>query len=442
MPANADGNPQEALPPGDVQLVDSESAQPLPPTPPTGPTTPSTSYVYPVRSLLAGVQSSADHAKLPLPAGTIGLIGVPQSSASDDGTGAEGKKRIQKNQLSGGKRSLAPGDSSSSSKIAFPRNIAGSPQSLWSPHRDSYFQPVSTNPMSTASSPRSPLHSDLTPSSTSTLTNETETPKQETKGNEEAVGLGITDAEEVEEAQQKSTALPRGGEHTVIVSGDRDPDEYNPRHPASITEAGAEAMAATYTSPTLAKPKAVQALQPRQAHLQSSKPLDFSQTGIVHLPPLPRSTGSTSGSDRGPSSGKFSGGSLSSNAMAGSAGGSAALSNRDEYLRRLDIGKRSALGSGGSADERAGGSAGEGGRFSAGPSGTDSAGDSAGEYRVQRSDSGLSDASSELVSQRFTHLEDEHGFHVITGREGQLMKCEDEVNISLNCRPISKRLIL
>lgn len=433
MPANADDNPQQAPSPGNAQLADVETAQPLPPTPPTGPTTPSTSYVYPVRSLLAGVQSSADHAKAALPAGTIGLIGVPHSSASDDGTGAEGAKRKQKSLLSGGKRSLAVSGSASSSKIVFPRDMAGSPQSLWSPHRDSYFQPVSTNPMSTASSPRSPLHSDLTPSSSSTLTNDTETPKQELEGIGEAVGLGIGhDAEEIEDAEEKSTALPRGGEHTVIMSGDRDPDEYNPRHPASITEAGAEAMAATYTSPTLAKPKAVQALQSKQSHLQSSKPLDFSQTGIVHLPPLPRSTGSTSGSDRGPStSGKFSGGSLSSNAMAGSTGRGAALSNREEYLRRLDIGKRSALGSGGSADERAGGSAGEGGRFSTGPSGTDSAGDSAGEYRVQRSDSGLSDASSELVSQRFTHLEDENGFHVITGREGQLMKCEDEVNIRL-----------
>lgn len=429
MPTNADGTTQEAPPPGDTQLGDSENAQPLPPTPPTGPSTPSTSYVYPVRSLLAGVQSSADRAKVSLSAGTIGLIGVQQSNASDDGTGTEGAKRRQKNQLGGGRRSLAVGGSSSSSKIAFPRDIAGSPQSLWSPHRDSYFQPVSTNAKSTASSPRSPLHSDLTPSSSSTLTNETETPKEETKGDEEIVGLGITHAEEIEEAKEKSTALPTGGEHTVIMSGDRDSDEYNPRHPASITEAGAEAMAATYTSPTLAKPKAVQALQPRQTHLQSSKPLDFSQTGIVHLPPLPRSTGSTSGSDRGPSSGKFSGGSLSSNAMAGSSGRCATRSNRKEYLRRMGIGKGSALGSGGSADERAGGSASEGGRLSTGPSGTDSAGDSAGEYRVQRSDAGLSDASSELVSQRFTHLEDDDGFHVITGREGQLMKCEDEVNM-------------
>ena len=28
---------------------------------------------------------------------------------------------------------------------------------------------------------------------------------------------------------------------------------------------------------------------------------------------------------------------------------------------------------------------------------------------------------------RFEHIRDEHGFHVVTGREGTLTKCEDEV---------------
>ena len=148
----------------------------------------------------------------------------------------------------------------------------------------------------------------------------------------------------------------------------------------------------------------------------------------MHLPPLPRSTSSASGSDRGPStSGNFSGGSVSSHGVRGSAGRGGGTDSGDradrDHMRRMIAGRGSGATSGGSA----GGSASGG----TGLSGTDSAGDSAGEYRMQLSGSGMSTSSSELVTYRITHQEDEDGFHVLTGREGKLTKCEDEASIML-----------
>ena len=58
-------------------------------------------------------------------------------------------------------------------------------------------------------------------------------------------------------------------------------------------------------------------------------------------------------------------------------------------------------------------------------SGSDSADDSSG--KTVRLTSSISSGLNELVTFRFEHIRDEHGFHVVTGREGTLTKCEDEV---------------
>ena len=54
---------------------------------------------------------------------------------------------------------------------------------------------------------------------------------------------------------------------------------------------------------------------------------------------------------------------------------------------------------------------------------------SAGEVVEERSVSGQSDVS-ELVTFRFEHVQEENGFFVLTGREGSLTSCEDEVGQS------------
>lgn len=204
-------------------------------------------------------------------------------------------------------------------------------------------------------------------------------------------------------AESEIPASPTGGERVVILPGDRDDDEYNPRHPEPISSAGAEVMATAYTSPSLIMPKPV--ASHKTHHPSQTSPMDFSQTGIVHLPPLP----SNSGSDSGSASGNVSGGSLSS------------LRNPRSHVQSPLAGPGSGSDSQGvtsSIQRPQTGSVGV-------QSGSDSAGDSSG--GVTRSGSGLSSESSELVTFRFEHIRDEHGFHVVTGREGTLAKCEDEV---------------
>ncbi|EJC98092.1 uncharacterized protein FOMMEDRAFT_97970 [Fomitiporia mediterranea MF3/22] len=131
-----------------------------------------------------------------------------------------------------------------------------------------------------------------------------------------------------------------------------------------------------------------------------SKPIDFSQSGIVHLPPVSSHSASESGGS------SLSGGSLVSSRKARDNIQSPFSGSGSDPWGRSDRGKDSA---------------GEGTQ-SGGLSGTDSAGDAVG---ATPSSMNMS-SSSELVTFRFEHVVDEDGFHVITGREGVLTKCEDE----------------
>ena len=55
---------------------------------------------------------------------------------------------------------------------------------------------------------------------------------------------------------------------------------------------------------------------------------------------------------------------------------------------------------------------------------------------LRSSGSDESDVSvqSQYMTFRFQHIQDADGFHVLTGREGTLTRCEDEVRLSLNPR--------
>ena len=203
------------------------------------------------------------------------------------------------------------------------------------------------------------------------------------------------------------------GTHVVIrpVTTDRDPDEYNPRHPEPLASAAHDGFATAYTTPTLRQPKA---MHPESGGVGAGSgdggdhTIDFSMSGIVHLPPLPSRTASERGSSI---SGNVSGGSLASSRKPGgttyNSAASGSGSDSREVARR---GPRQVQ------------------RAPAGTSGSESQGDSAGDIVEVEERSVANSTQSELVTFRFEHVVDENGFHVLTGREGALTRCEDEVN--------------
>ncbi len=173
----------------------------------------------------------------------------------------------------------------------------------------------------------------------------------------------------------------------AVVQRDRDRDEYDPRHPEPFSSAGASVLAASYKNPLLMKPHSTHA----------SKPLDFSKTGIVHLPPLP-SSGSEHSSPTRPSVSSRQASKLSSDNS---------VSNSDR--------SRPALQFPAPQDTSMTGS------------GTDSDSDSQVRQGSPALMSSGSSSRDELVTHRFQSITNEHGHHVITGREGVLTRCEDEV---------------
>lgn len=139
--------------------------------------------------------------------------------------------------------------------------------------------------------------------------------------------------------------------------------------------------------------------------LHASVPLDFSKTGIVHLPPLP-SSGSERSSSTRPTMSSRQASRFSSSDQSGS------------DMSRAAIQSPAPPGN------------------SAGNSGTDSESDG---QMIQRSTGPTSSGSSsadELVTYRFKSVTNDHGNHVITGREGKLARCEDEVSAVNNETPL------
>jgi len=135
----------------------------------------------------------------------------------------------------------------------------------------------------------------------------------------------------------------------------------------------------------------------------SSQPLNWSEMGFVHLPPLPESPMASSrvGSSQGGSSRH-----MSQKSKLSGPGASRSLTSSaepiPEHTTRPEDNSQP-------PDSIAGSSGQEG--------------------------SGGSSAMSEemMVTVRFQHMEDKNGHHILTGREGQLATCEDEVNSFILC---------
>ncbi|KAL5524537.1 hypothetical protein ACEPAF_9677 [Sanghuangporus sanghuang] len=330
----------------------------------------STSYVYPVRTLLSGIQPARhDQPSASEISGPIGVQPIPMSISQ----AAAQIRREKDNANSQGSRSAE--GSLSEGNIPFPFDSPFIPLS-----GEEHSRPAeSTSIHSTESTPESPLQSG---------------------GKSKEKHHGGKKDESVVQNPDGSSSPPtvpgHGSEQRVLIlPGDRDADEYDPRHPEPISSAGAEVLATAYTTPSLRMPQPLQAASGDEpAH---SKPVDFSQSGIVHLPSLP----SRGESERGSSA---SGGSLISSRQARRSVQSPFSGSGSDPWGRSDRGK---------------GSGGE--RVQSGLSGTDSTG----ETQDQASSSNMS-TSSELVTFRFEYVVDENGFHVLTGREGTLTKCEHE----------------
>lgn len=337
----------------------------------------SKSYVYPVRSLLSGIQP-ARHEQVSAAeiSGSIGGVHLGPMSISQ---AAAQLKRERDFRNSQGTRSAR--GSLSEGNIIFPTDPPFVPLS-----GEGYFaQPTqSTAARSNDSIPKSPLQ------------------QQGAKSGEKHEERYEVPAARHPGSAPSSPLNPPGHENeqrVLILPGDRDADEYDPRHPEPISSAGADVLATAYTTPALSL-RMPQPMQPASADEPAhSKPIDFSQSGIVHLPPL----SSRGDSDRGSS---VSGGSFISSRQARTNVQSPFSGSGSDPWGRSDRGKSSG---------------GEG--VQSGLSGTDSAGEMQG---ATGSTTNLS-SSSELVTFRFDYVVDENGYHVLTGREGTLAKCEDEV---------------
>ncbi|KAL5520100.1 hypothetical protein ACEPAG_1760 [Sanghuangporus baumii] len=336
-------------------------------------TSPSTSYVYPVRTLLSGIQPARhDQSSASEISGPIGVQPTPMSISQ----AAAQIRRDKGADITNNQGGRSAGDSLSEQSIPF---LFDSPFIPLSGEGHFPRPAESTSIHSTESTPKSPLQSGDKSKEKHYREKKDELVVQNPDGSSSPLNAPDYESEQ----------------RVLILPGDRDADEYDPRHPEPISSAGAEVLATAYTTPSLRMPQPLQAASGDEpAH---SKPIDFSQSGIVHLPPL----SSRGESERGSSA---SGGSLISNRQARQSVQSPFSGSGSDPWGRSDRGKSS----GGEA-------------VLSGLSGTDSTG----ETQDQAPSSNMS-TSSELVTFRFEYVVDENGFHVLTGREGTLQKCEDE----------------
>ncbi|CDO69279.1 hypothetical protein BN946_scf185042.g181 [Trametes cinnabarina] len=197
--------------------------------------------------------------------------------------------------------------------------------------------------------------------------------------------------------------------------------DYNPRHPPHLSAAAADAFA-DVTSSSMLIPKAVAEEQarfchpslttPDHVHSALSLPTNFSQSGIVHLGPVDENSGSRSSSG-GRSSGRRSSPS-DTNRNSQSNSGNGSLNHSRPPAPCISSGSGSgSLSRGVSAD---------GFHSSSDPSSFSLGSGSASVV------SGSSGSSGPHMTLRYQHTEDENGHHLIVGREGVLMKCEDEAS--------------
>ncbi|KAI0373858.1 hypothetical protein BV20DRAFT_988964 [Pilatotrama ljubarskyi] len=360
-----------------------------PPNDQPSPTT-TVSYVYPVRSLLTGIQ----------PAGL--------SRNHDEGSQADTASATSRRDLGGNlHRSSSSSNISSVSDtgaraLAYEHSADLQAPSTSSHHhhhhhhhsnrRSKHFAPnfrdfpVDESPFSprtfaSASPNLSPTNSDVNP-----LTDSLSTPS--------------STAEPVMYASNASSRIRE----------DDPANDYNPRHPPHLSEVAAEAFA-DLTSTRMLIPegaagdagnRVIQESPPQRGnHYDSHTPSNFSQSGIVHLAPLDELSGSRSSSGC-PSSGR-----RASPLASNSGNGSSDPSTRPVPSAYSDTHSSRGM----SADD------------SRSPSNPASSFLASGSASVV---SGSSGSSGPHMTLRYQHVEDEHGHHLIVGREGKLTKCEDE----------------
>ena len=252
--------------------------------------------------------------------------------------------------------------------------------------------------------------------------------------------------------------VPEPGPDT---SGDAN---YNPRHPPHLSEVVAEAFTDGHDAMILGAPSGppdpVQTPLPPPS--DSEAPSNFSQSGIVHLPPIddrsesPFSSGAPSSGRRfSPLASRShsthgSAGPLQRRILTGSSNGpsrppsnpaSSSLERSDSRISGSDSrmsGSDSRMSGSDSrisgSDSRISGSdsklSGSDSRVSG--SGTDSRVSGTTDSRI----TGSSRGTGAHMTFRFQHVENEDGHHLILGREGQMTRCEDEVcpvALRMNC---------
>ncbi|KAI0351442.1 hypothetical protein OH77DRAFT_1429748 [Trametes cingulata] len=347
------------------------------------------SYVYPVRSLLTGIQPAA-------------LSRNHDEGSQPDTASVTSRRDIAGGLHRSGSSSNVSGLSDTGVRDPIPerpvdRQAAPAPSGHHHHHhhhhkRSKHFVPnfrdfpIDQNPFSprtfTSASPNlSPTNSDVNP-----LTDPLSTPSP----------IG-------EPVMYASNAASRNRE-------DDPAHDYNPRRPPHLSEAAAEAFADLTPSHMLIPDAAAggtsarviqEAPPPRGKEFDSHTPSNFSQSGIVHLAPLDQHSGSRSSSGA-PSSGR-----RMSPLASNSGNGSSDPSRLPVPSAYSDINNSPGI----SADES---------RSSSKPTSFSLASGSASVV------SGSSGSSGPHMTLRYQHVEDENGHHLIVGREGKLTKCEDE----------------
>ncbi|KAI0754648.1 hypothetical protein C8Q80DRAFT_1095154 [Daedaleopsis nitida] len=180
-------------------------------------------------------------------------------------------------------------------------------------------------------------------------------------------------------------------------------DMYNPRHPPHLSEVAADAFAEVTSRSALIPGASDSPPHPPPSDSEDIRHSNFSQSGIVHLPPLESAPGSQCSSGA-PSTGRRNSPPFLSHSRSGRGSADARPWNVQSKSETSD----------GVRDFDARGLSTDGSRSSSGhPS----------SFSASPSNSG---ASGPHMTLRYQHVEDANGHHVILGREGELARCEDE----------------
>lgn len=174
--------------------------------------------------------------------------------------------------------------------------------------------------------------------------------------------------------------------------------EFDPRHPPQLSEVAAEAFNAVIQAEAFASS------EDGIARVPSESMSNFSQCGIVHLAPieslspLPLRMGSSSSSGQD----------TTSISPIPSTQGDADVEQASSNLLQGSLPSPPAFSSASRTSDPSSGNRSTGESISSGSDGPQ-------------------------ITFRYEHVEDEHGHHLVVGREGTLTKCEDEVRVHEPC---------